>query len=383
MGSTVVAVFGVDPFRIGGVEVYTRELARQLEARGSKLVAVFSRLPQGNIARFLSAPNLTVEAVPQLEASMGASARALATLLRRYRPSILHLQFVSFISPFAWLAKMHGVRQVFFTAQGSNPSGHLAARAPAWKRAAVRAINAPLTRVFAISAYTRRAMVDLDILPAGRFEVVYNAILPPNLEGAADAGAAFRRRFGIPAGSDLITQVGWIIPEKGIPQLLEAAKVVLRERPSAHFAIVGNGAGEAEYRRRADALGIGPSVTWTGLLENPIDEGVYAATDVFCLASQWQEAFGWVLAEAMAFEKPAVATAVGGIPEVIEDGITGLLVTPPHDSAALAQQLLRLLADPGLRRRMGMAGRRRVEEKFHLERNVAQILTHYNLDDGR
>ncbi len=382
MGSTVVAVFGVDPFRIGGVEVFTRELARQLEARDAKLVAVFSRLPHGNVAQFLRAPNLIIEAIPQLESCMTASIASLAAVLRRHKPRVVHMQFVSFVSAVPWLAKAHGVRQIFFTAQGSHPIGHVSQRAPAWKRAAVRAINAPLKQVFAISEYTRGALVALDVLPAGRFEVLYNAILPPSLERAGEIGIRFRQRFEIPQERELVTQVSWIIAEKGIPQLLDAAKIVLRERPGTHFAIVGNGAGETEYRQRADSLGIAKSVTWTGLIENPMEHGVYAAADVFCLASQWQEAFGWVLAEAMAFEKPAVATAVGGIPEVIEDRVTGLLVTPPHDPTALATQLLRLLADAGLRRRMGIAGRKRVEAKFNLERNVAQLLTHYDLDGG-
>jgi glycosyltransferase involved in cell wall biosynthesis len=377
MAPTVAAVFGVNPLRVGGVEVYARELARQLGERGARLVAVFSALPAGRVAEFLRAPNLSVEAAPGLE--QGGGARGLAGILARHRPRILHAQFVGFVGPLPWLAKGYGVRQVFFTAQSSFPAGFRARRAPAWKRLAVRAINAPVERVFCISEFARDALARLEVLPAERFEVLYNAVVPPDLSCAAALGAKFRQRFSIPAECELVTQVSWIIPEKGIGQLLEAAAAVLRERPGTHFAIVGRGAAEAEFRSKAEALGIGGKVTWTGMLENPMEEGVYAATDVFCLASQWQEAFGWVLAEAMAFEKPAVATAVGGIPEVVEEGVTGLLVRPPEDSAALARQLLRLLADPQARREMGAAGRRRVEQKFHLERNVAQLVAHYEL----
>lgn len=291
MASTVVAVFGVDPFRIGGVETYTRELARQLERRGADLVGVFSREPQGEVAEFLKAPNLTVAAIPELETSMPASIGPLATLLRKYRPKVLHFQFVNFVGAFPWVGKLCGVRQIFFTAQGSNPAGYEARRAPAWKRAAVRLINGPVSSVFCISDYTRRALADLDILPSERFEVLYNAIVPPCLDCAAHAGAKFRKRFSIPEDRELVTQVSWIIPEKGIPQLLEAAQIVLRERPNTHFAVVGNGAGEAEFRQQAESMGISRSITWTGLLQNPMEDGVYAASDIFCLASQWQEAF--------------------------------------------------------------------------------------------
>ena len=378
MEPTVVAVFGVAPVRIGGVEVFTRELARQLEPRRARLVAVFSGSPQGIVAEFLRAPNLTIEVIPDLEASMIGPLVPLGKLLRRTRARILHLQFVNFISAFPRLAQVCGVDQIYFTAQSSNPPGFQAMRAPAWKRALARCINAPLSKVFCISDYTRRSLVDLDMLPAERFQRIYNAILAPDLTCAAQRAAEFRARFGIPSDCELITQVSWIIPEKGIPELLEAAQIVLRQRPRTHFAIVGSGAFEREYQRRAEALGIARAITWTGLLENPMEEGVYAATDIFCLASQWQEAFGWVLAEAMSFEKPAVATSVGGIPEVVQDGVTGLLC-PPGDSGALASHLLRLLENPQLRREMGQAGRFAVEAKFNLQRNVAELLTYYRL----
>jgi glycosyltransferase involved in cell wall biosynthesis len=377
MESTVIAVFGVDPFRIGGVEIYVRELALQLAARNTRLVAVFTRKPSGLVAEYLTAPNLILEEIPALETGMLASAGPLAQLLRRYRPRVLHLQFVNFVSVFAWVGKRYGVERIFFTAQGSEPAGFEARRSAWWKRMVVRLVNAPLTGVFCISEYVRHGLVTRDLLPRERFTVIYNAIEPPSLDDAAGQARQFRERFGIAPDRELVTQVSWIIPEKGLPQLLEAAAQVVQQRPTAHFAIVGSGAGEAEYRQKAAELGITGAITWTGLLSNPMQDGVYAATDIFCLASQWQEAFGWVIAEAMAFEKPVVATAVGGIPEVVQDGVTGLLVKPASDSQQLARQLLRLLEDAALRRQMGLAGRRAVEQKFQLRCNVEQVVSHY------
>jgi glycosyltransferase involved in cell wall biosynthesis len=377
--TVVVAVFGVDPFRIGGVETYTRELARQLETRQVRLVAVFSKKPEGAVAEFLTAPNLTVEEIPALEASELKALPALASVLRRHRARILHFQFVSFVGLFPWVAKLCGVRQVFFTAQGSEPVGFQPRRSQFWKRMVVRVVNAPLDRVFCISDFVRRSLTGRDLLPSNRFRVVYNAILPPVLQQAASQGQAFRRKYGIPEGCLLVTQVSWIIPEKGIPQLLEAARIVLNEFPEVRFAIVGSGGHEAEYRARAEELGIAGRLVWTGVVQNPMEDGVYAASDIFCLASQWEEAFGWVIAEAMAFEKPVVASAVGGIPEVVEEGVTGLLVQPCTDSALLAQQLLRLLRASGERQRMGSAGRQTVERKFDLRHTVAQIVSEYGL----
>jgi len=105
-------------------------------------------------------------------------------------------------------------------------------------------------------------------------------------------------------------------------------------------------------------------------------EGVFSATDISCQASRWEEAFGLVLAEAMAFGKPIVATRVGGIPEVVDDGVTGFLVAR-GDTAALAEKFVMLARDPDLRQRLGRAGRRRAEGEFNLGRNVDLMIDLY------
>ena len=128
-------------------------------------------------------------------------------------------------------------------------------------------------------------------------------------------------------------------------------------------------------------VGIADHVTWTGLVEDPIAEGVYCAADVVCQLSRWQEAFGFVIAEAMACRKPVVGTSVGGIPEVVKDGTTGFLV-PPRQPAAAAQRIFQLLGDASLRRRMGDAGRARVEELFDLRRTVADLIALYGICNG-
>lgn len=173
----------------------------------------------------------------------------------------------------------------------------------------------------------------------------------------------------------MIVQVSWIIPEKGIADLLDAAKLVLARNPRAHFALVGSGDWLDRFRTRASELGISSSVTFTGLMENPMSEGVFPAADIFCLASRWQEAFGWVLTEAMSFQKPVVATRVGGIVEIVRDGETGFLV-PSHSPEQLADAILRLLDHPR-RRQMGEAARHEVEQRFDLRLMVKELVQAY------
>jgi glycosyltransferase involved in cell wall biosynthesis len=169
-----------------------------------------------------------------------------------------------------------------------------------------------------------------------------------------------------------------MIPEKGIADFLECARIVLAAGVQAHFVAVGEGAGRPEFMRAASEAGLAPHFTWTGMVEDPLLEGVYAAADVVCQLSRWQEAFGWTNAEAMACGKPVVATAVGGIPEIIEDGVSGFLV-PPRQPAEAAARVLRLLTDPDLRERMGARARQIVAEKFNLRRNVRELIGLYGL----
>src|SRR5204862_2485653 len=136
--------------------------------------------------------------------------------------------------------------------------------------------------------------------------------------------------------------------------------------------LVGDGAYREQYMKDAEALGLGDRITWTGVIDDPFGEGVFHAADIVCQFSRWEEVFGWMIAEAMAHAKPVVATRVGGIPELISNGLSGCLVAR-GDTHAMADRILKLLADPQLRRRMGQAVRETVEAKFDLRKNVAQL----------
>jgi glycosyltransferase involved in cell wall biosynthesis len=375
---TVLSLFGVQPIRVGGVECFCREQARQLAQHGWRSIVVFAAPPVPAVAEYLREPNLLIEVAPRLDQSRFDCVPGICRLLDRYTPQIVHLNFLSFLGPYPWLARIYGARQVFITDHGSRPADYEASLAPAWKRLAARVINDPVTGVFSVSEYNRQTALAVGYIEPAIAHRLYESIELPPLEGREAAGAAFRERFAIPQERELVMQVSWVIPEKGIPDFLEAARLVLCERPRTHFAVVGSGPHAETYRREAIEMGLGESLTWTGLIDNPVAEGAYAAADVFCLASRWNEAFGWVIAEAMSFERPVVATRKGGIPEIVTDGVTGFLVAS-HNPVELAGRILTLLRDPELRRRMGAAARQEVAARFELKQTVAQLLRHYDL----
>jgi len=373
---TVLSVNGFEPFRIGSGETFARNLSVELGKRGWRNVLCFLTPPTEPVRRFLDLPNVSVEAIPDLWALAWAPTVALAGLLRRYRPEILHLQFTGFLSPYPWLARYYGVKKVFFTDQASRPEGFTARRSPLWKRCATRAINYPLTRVTCISDYVIRYWDVLGVLPMDRFVRIYNSV--DVFCGATDDGSAFRQKHGIPLDRPVVAQISWVIAEKGFDDLLEAARIVVRENPKVHFVMGGEGADRKRFMELTASMGLKDHITWTGLVGKPQEEGFYAAADIVCQASRWEEAFGCVIAEAMAAGKPVIGTRTGAIPELVADGKTGFIVErrSPQD---LAARILELLRDPALRRRFGEAGKCVAIEAFNQQKNVMEFIKLYGL----
>jgi glycosyltransferase involved in cell wall biosynthesis len=229
-----------------------------------------------------------------------------------------------------------------------------------------------------VSQYGLRCLTTLDLLPAERHQLVYNAVDLSRVIEQPNRAAEFRTRYAIPADRMIIVQVSWMIPEKGIPELLKTARLLVSKNDKVHFVLVGEGSYREQFMKEADSLGLSDHITWTGLVEDPFGEGVFDVADIVCQLSEWEELFGWMIAEAMAFGKPIVATKVGGIPELVDDGVTGFLVAR-GDSMAAADKLEKLATDPSLRRTLGEAGRERVREEFDLRRNVARLLRLYGV----
>jgi glycosyltransferase involved in cell wall biosynthesis len=183
-------------------------------------------------------------------------------------------------------------------------------------------------------------------------------------------GRRVREQLGVRPGETLVGIVGQIIPRKGIESFILAAKEVLERIEGVRFLVVGDAPPYyQQYMLEMQDLvakeDLSGKVSFTGYRTDVRD--IIGALDVLVLAST-NEPFGLVLLEAMALERPVVATNVGGVPEIVLDGLTGHLV-PPDDYHQLAEAVLDLVADPEKRARMGQRGRQRVEQMF--DSNVA------------
>ena len=375
---SVVSVFGVNPQRIGGSETFARELSRQLGDAGRQSILCFLDRPAEKVENFLKSPNVSIELLADSTDFSFTAIRRLAAILKRYQPEVLHLHFTGFFGMYPWLARFQGVPKVYFTDHASRPAGHRIETSRIWKRLLSRAINSHITKVICVSGYGYRCITGLGLLPMDRFELVHNGVDITRISPSPRSGAEFRQRYSIPADRTVILQVSWIIPEKGILELLRAAREVLSKTDKVHFVVVGEGAYREQYMKEAQELGLEDHFTWTGMIQDPCGEGVYDAADIVCQLSHWEELFGWMIAEAMAYSKPVVAARVGGIPELVSDSVSGFLVER-GDIRAAADRIVLLADTPQLREEMGNAGSQIAKEKFELRQNVAKLLKLYDL----
>jgi glycosyltransferase involved in cell wall biosynthesis len=368
-------IFGMNAKRVGGIEVHTREMVARLAARNCRVVLCYVQTPSPAVRQYLSFPNVTWEELPGIDKISLRSTWGLFRMLRRHRPRLLHFQFIPWPSPAAWVARLSGVRKIFYTDHNSHPEDFVAGRERIWIRLAAWLVYLPVSTTVAVSDFARQIIATNGTFPVSRLRMIHNGV---DLERSHDvaAGIAFRARHGIPPERILITQVSQMIPDKGIEDVLSAASLALARHSGLHFAFVGDGKHLARFATRAIELGISDHVTWTGLSTDPVGEGVFMTTDILVLASRWQEAFGLVLAEAMSCGKPVVATRVGGIPEVVDDGKTGFLVSR-RDPAALAEKFVLLARDSELRASLGRAGHERVATHFDVRTNISCLLEMY------
>jgi glycosyltransferase involved in cell wall biosynthesis len=247
-------------------------------------------------------------------------------------------------------------------------------------RALLRRLTPKIDQLIAVSKAIVRKIEDEGRVGAP-VTLIYNGV---DLQRYVDQEACctLHEEYKIPDGAPIVGVVARLEPEKGHPTLLEAWPRVLERVPNAHLLIVGEGSRREALESQALDLGlmqqaaspIPNSVTFAGRRDDI--PAVTAALDIAVLPS-YREAQGLSILEAMALSRPVVASNVGGIPEMIENGETGLLV-PPHDAHALGDAIARLLTDHPYADTLARAGHDLVYERFCVELMVRAVETIYD-----
>ncbi len=227
--------------------------------------------------------------------------------------------------------------------------------------------------VIAVSEATRQFHRRWNLVRAGRIETIHNFIDAEGLLPVAEhARAEVRAEWGVEPSCPLVGAVGNVVPRKGLIYLVRALPRILAVVPNARLAIVGreiSASYVAQLKAAAHELGVASRIVWAGHRTDV--RRVLAALDL-CVLASLEESLPLTILEAMAAGLPIVATAVGGVPECIRPGETGLLVRPA-DSRALAEAIVALLSDPATCRALGRSGAVRVREQFSPQGQTARI----------
>jgi glycosyltransferase involved in cell wall biosynthesis len=368
----------------GGAQVSVQNLVTRLDP--ARYDAEVISLSDGPAVRRMRAAGVTVHVVDDPDDASALA--AVIELLRRRPPEIIHNHM--------YRAEVIGTRAALALAELGPPRPFIVStihssrvRSPE-DRALLRRLTPSIDRLIAVS----RAII-AKLVAEGRtaapVELIYNGVDLKKYE-YTDACCTLPEEYGFPEGTPLVGVVARLEPEKGHRTLLEAWPIVLDRVPDARLLIIGEGSQREALEEQAERMELlgercsddrcvgtrrarpAASVLFTGLRDDV--PAVTAALDVAVLPS-YREAQGLALLEAMALRRPVVATAVGGVPEMVEDEQTGLLV-PPRDPVALGNAIARLLTDHPLADMLARAGHDFVHANFSLDEMVRSVSAVYD-----
>lgn len=320
--------------------------------------------PDGELRRRVAEGLDLIPLAPRTEMDL-AAAWKFSRLIKRLRPDVIHAH------------DPHGIAMASFALSiGGNSAGgpalvaarrvdfHLGGNSLSrWK-------NRQVDCFIAASEAIRQILLH-DGVPADRTVTVHEGIDVEHVAAAEPVNV--HEAFWLPHHAPVVGNVAALVPHKGQRYLIEAARQVVQDIPDARFVILGEGELREQLERQVRDHHLEKHVLLPGFRTDVL--GCMKGFDLFVMSSV-TEGLGTSLLDAMACSRPIVATTAGGIPEVVADGVNGLLV-PPRDARALATAIVRALRDHQLRQRLGAAGLARVRDRFTVDRMVEQTAAVY------
>jgi L-malate glycosyltransferase len=329
--------------------------------------------PNGELRRRASEGLELIPIASRSEMDLGAAWR-LARVLKRLRPDVIHAH------------DPHGVAMASLALSiGSGAStGGPAPRVVVSRRVDFHLKGNSFSRwkyrqvgCFIAASEAIRRMLVTDGVPEEKTVTVHEGIDVDHVLAAPPVNV--HEAFFLPHHAPVVGNVGALVPHKGQRHLIEAARLVVQQVPDARFIILGEGELREHLERLVHEHHLQKHVLLPGFRTDVL--GCIKGFDVFVMSSV-TEGLGTSLLDAMACSKAIVATQTGGIPEVVEDGLNGVLV-PARDHRELAAAIVRLLKDEAMRRAMAHAGFARVRARFTVERMVAETADAYARLAGR
>lgn len=351
---------------LGGLELYVRRAARWFMREHIECVTVVA--PGGRLAAVLREDGIPYRRLrPRLAWFPLLAAWRLARWLEAERADVLHIHWARDLN-LAVLARRlakRSVRLVYGRQMAITRPKH-----DWYHRALYRQVDSFIAITRRLQEEARRFLP----LPPERVALLYHGVAAP-LALAPATCSELRARVGAPAASFLVGLFGRIEPAKGQHVLIEAVALLKEQGIEVHVVLFGHPmqpAFLADLQAQIARLGVERLVNYYGF--HPQPQAIMGCFDCIVLTT-YNETFGLVLAEAMRAGTAVIGTAAGGVPEIIDDGESGLLV-PPGDSAALAAAIARLQSDRALCARLAAAGKAAADVRFDEEQHFAQLLEH-------
>jgi glycosyltransferase involved in cell wall biosynthesis len=323
--------------------------------------------PDGELRRRAAEGLELVPIAPRAEMDLSAAWR-LSRVVRRLTPDVIHAHDPHGVAMSALALSIAGSslkprgapplvasRRVDFHLKGNSFSR--------WKHRQVDCFIAASDAI--------RHMLVADGVPADRTVTVHEGIDVDRVGAAPPVN--LHETFWLPHHAPIVGNVAALVPHKGQRHLIDAAHLVVREMPDVRFIILGEGELRDALERQVREHHLEKHVFLPGFRTDVL--GCIKSFDLFVMSSV-SEGLGTSVLDAMACSRAVVATRAGGIPEIVDEGVTGILV-PPHDHVSMAQAIVSLLQDENRRRTMGTAGLERVRARFTVERMVAETARVY------
>ncbi len=356
-------LFVVDNFAKGGAAVVVHNLIQHLDR--SLFNPMLCCLDEtGALGEELKASGVKVFCLNRQPGTDWGIIKKLRRIIKTERVDLIHAhQYTAFF--YGGLAAISSrFKKLIFTEHGRHYPDQRNT-----KRVIVNQLMLPFTaRIIAVSPAVKQSLITYEVMPGRRIEVIFNGIDCCKFK-TNNHEINKKKSLGLAPGDLVCGMIARLGTEKDQATLIKALPKVILKYPQARLLLIGDGPKKTELENLVRQLGLADKVIFTGSRRD-IPE-LLAVLDIAVLAT-FYEGTSITLLEAMAAGKPVIASRVGGNPAVVEDGVTGFLV-PVSDPEALADRLLQLFADEHLRKQMGNAGCRQVEEQFSLE----QMVTNY------
>lgn len=349
-------LYGITKSNFGGAQRYVYDFATEMRKRGHEVAVLCGQ--EGKLVDKLQKDNIRVITLKNLERDISIikeikSFLNIASVLKSERPDVFHINSSKMGGLGSLAGRLTGVRKVIFTSHGwtfNEPR-------PWWQKILIKFFTwitiLCAHKTICVSEKTKKDVASWPFIK-NKLEVIYNGIEPFELLPRED------KIFTIGAISELHKI-------KGLDILLIAWSKFIKNR-SAKLVIIGEGEERENLENMTNILGISDSVEFGGFINNA--RSMLSSFDIFCMPSR-SEALPYSLLEAGLAGLPVITTSVGGIPEIVESGISGALI-PPEDSESLLSSLMLFYDNPRVRDRLGASLKKTVEEKFSLEKTVKE-----------